>query len=297
MKRSDLRDLLVLAALWGASFLFMRITAPAFGPWAMAALRVTGAALLLLPVVRWRGEWPVLRQHWRTLLVVGIANSALPFALFGYASLHLTGGLASIFNASTPLFGALIAWVWLKDKLTPWRVAGLCIGFVGVGGLVLSRSTVGLTSDSTGSATLAVAACIAAPLMYGFAANYAKRYLQGLPSMVVAAGSQASAALALAVPAVLTWPAALPGATPWLAMLALSAFSTALAYVLYFRIINSAGAPIAMTVTYLVPAFAVAWGAMFLGETITLPMVLGCGIILLGTALATGLLPRRRSGA
>jgi len=103
VKRSDLRDLLVLAALWGASFLFMRITAPAFGPWAMAALRVTGAALLLLPVVRWRGEWPMLVRHWRTLLVVGIANSALPFALFGYASLHLTGGLASIFNASTPL--------------------------------------------------------------------------------------------------------------------------------------------------------------------------------------------------
>lgn len=294
MRRSDLRDLMVLAALWGASFLFMRITAPAFGPWAMAALRVTGAALLLLPVVRWRGEWPALARHWRALLVVGIANSALPFALFGYASLYLSGGLSAIFNAATPLFGALIAWAWLHDRLTPWRVAGLGIGFVGVGGLVLSRTSAGLTGDSTG-ATLAVAACIAAPVMYGFAANFTKRYLQGVPSMVVAAGSQASAALALAVPAALTWPATPPGAAPWLMMLALSAFSTALAYVLYFRIIKNAGAAIAMTVTYLVPAFAVVWGAMFLGEALTLPMLIGCGIILLGTALATGLLPLRQA--
>jgi len=293
MKGSDLRDLVLLAALWGASFLFMRIAAPAFGPLAMAGVRVAGAALLLLPVLRWRGEWPALRQHWRALAVVGITNSALPFALFGYAALHLTGGLAAIFNAATPLFGALIAWAWLRESLTPWRVLGLAVGFVGVAGLALVKAG-GASGNSAGGPVLAIVACLAAPLMYGFSASFTRRRLAGVPAMTVAAGSQLSAALVLAVPAALTWPLVTPPALAWLMLLALSALSTGLAYVLYFRLIANAGPANAMTVTYLVPAFAVAWGAMFLGETLTWQMVLGCAVILLGTALATGLLPLRR---
>jgi drug/metabolite transporter (DMT)-like permease len=289
MRPGDLRDLVLLAALWGASFLFMRVTAPAFGPLAMAGVRVAGAALLLLPVLRWRGEWPALRRHWRALAVVGLTNSALPFALFGYAALHLTGGLAAIFNAATPLFGALIAWAWLRELLTPWRVLGLVVGFVGVAGLALVKAG----DTSAGGPVLAIGACLAGPLMYGFSASFTRRRLAGVPSMAVAAGSQLSAALALAVPAALTWPAVAPAPGAWLMLLALSALCTGLAYVLYFRLIANAGPANAMTVTYLVPAFAVAWGALFLGETLTWPMVLGCAVILLGTALATGLLPPR----
>lgn len=291
MKRKNLLDLLLLAALWGGSFLFMRITAPAFGPWAMAGLRVAGAALLLLPVVHWRGDWAQLRAHWPALAVVGLTNSALPFALFGYAALHLTGGLSAIFNAATPLFGALFAWLWLREALTGWRVAGLALGFVGVAGLVMARTQVGL-ADGAG---LAVLACLLAPVLYGFSANFAKRHLATAPSMVVAAGSQTAAALALALPAALTWPAASPGVQAWAMMLALSVLSTGLAYVLFFRLIARAGPAFALTVTYLVPLFAVVWGALFLGESLTLPMALGCAVILLGTALATGLLPRHRS--
>lgn len=289
MKPSDLRDLLLLAALWGASFLFMRITAPAFGPLAMAALRVAGAALLLLPLLHWRGQSAALKAHWPALAVVGLTNSALPFALFGFAALHLTGGLAAIFNAATPLFGALIAWLWLREALTPWRIAGLMVGFAGVAGLALLRAG----AATQGGPMLAVLACLLAPLLYGFSASYTRRRLTGVPSMAVAAGSQAFAALSLALPALLTWPATPPSANAWLMLGLLSALCTGLAYVLYFRLIANAGAANAMTVTYLVPAFAVAWGALFLGEALTLPMVLGCAVILLGTALATGMLPRR----
>jgi drug/metabolite transporter (DMT)-like permease len=285
-----MRDLVMLAALWGASFLFMRVTAPAFGPLAMAGVRVSGAALLLSPVLRWRGEWPALRQHWPALAAVGLTNSALPFALFGYAALHLTGGLAAIFNAATPLFGALIAWAWLRERLTPWRILGLVVGFVGVAGLALVKAG----DTRAGGPALAVLACLAAPLMYGFSASFTRRRLAGVPSMAVAAGSQLSAALALAVPAALTWPAVAPPPSAWLMLLALSALCTGLAYVLYLRLIANAGPANAMTVTYLVPAFAVAWDALFLGETLTWQMVLGCAVILLGTALATGLLPLRR---
>jgi drug/metabolite transporter (DMT)-like permease len=132
-------------------------------------------------------------------------------------------------------------------------------------------------------------------VLYGLSANVAKRHLATAPSMVVAAGSQTAAALALALPAALTWPAASPSVHAWAMMLALSVLSTGLAYVLFFRLIARAGPAFALTVTYLVPLFAVVWGALFLGETLTLPMALGCAVILLGTALATGLLQEHRS--
>ena len=296
MKTSHWRDLLLLSALWGASFLFMRITAPEFGPVAMAALRVAGASLLLLPLLAWRGELAALGAHWPRLLVVGLTNSALPFALFGYAALQLSGGLAAIFNAATPLFGALIAWAWLHERLSRWRIAGLLLGFVGVAGLAWVKSGVaagGAAGGATvGGPALAVAACLLAPLLYGFAACYTRRYLAGVPPIAAATGSQLFAALALAVPAALTWPAKAPGAQAWAMMALLATLCTGLAYILYFRLIAGAGANFAMTVTYLVPAFAVAWGAMFIGEQLTAAMLLGCAVILIGTALATGLLPR-----
>jgi len=289
LKRTDIRDLLLLAALWGASFLFMRITAPAFGPVAMAALRVAGATLFLLPLLVLRGELAALRAHWPSLLVVGITNSALPFTLFGFASLHLTGGLAAVFNAATPLFGALVAWLWLREPLKGWRIVGLVTGFVGVAALAGVKAA----GATVGGPTLAVLACLVAPLLYGFSACYTRRHLRGAPTLAVATGSQLFAALVLAGPAMLSWPALNPGLLDWAMLALLAVLCTGLAYILYFRLIANAGAANAMTVTFLVPAFAVAWGAVFLDERVTLPMVLGCAVILLGTALATGLLPRR----
>ncbi|GAP36825.1 DMT family transporter [Piscinibacter sakaiensis] len=287
MRRADLLDLVLLAALWGGSFLFTRIAAPAFGPLPVAGLRVAGAALVLLPLLAWRGETAALGRHWRPLLLVGLSTSALPFALYAYAALRLNAGLASIFNAATPLFAALIAWAWLGDRPSRPRVLGLVIGFLGVFGLAWSKA--GLAVDGEPGLALAVAACIVATLSYGYAATATKRFLSGAPSLAVAAGSQLAATLLLAGPAALTWPARSPGPLAWFAVAALAFASTGLAYLLYFRLIARVGPARAVTVTFLVPAFAVAWGALFLGETLTLPMVAGCGVILFGTALAVGL--------
>jgi drug/metabolite transporter (DMT)-like permease len=292
MKRSDLVDLLALAALWGASFLFMRVAAPQFGALPLAGLRVAGAALVLLALLGWRGELGLLRRHARPLFAVGLTNSALPFALFGYAALHLSAGLASIFNAAAPLFGALIAWAWLRDRLTPWRVAGLGLGFAGVAGLAWSK-----LGAVHGGPAWAVAACLTAPMLYGFSASFTKRHLAGVPALAQATGSQVFAAVVLAVPTAWAWPDVLPGAQAWLMLAVLAVACTGLAYVLYFRLIRNVGPARAITVTFLIPAFALLWGGVFLDETVTWPMLVGCAVILAGTALATGLLPRAATPA
>jgi len=143
LRPRDFAELLALAALWGASFLFMRIAAPAFGPVVLAALRVAGAALLLVPLLAARGQMPELGRHWRAIAIVGLVNSALPFLCFAYAALSINAGLSAIFNSATPLFAAMIAWSWLADRMTPARVLGLAIEAVNLGyGVVVPRDTV-----------------------------------------------------------------------------------------------------------------------------------------------------------
>ena len=285
MKTSDLSELVGLAALWGASFLFMRLGAAEFGPVALAAVRVGGAALVLLPLLRWRGQFGELRRHWRSIFVVGITNSAVPFLCFSYAALSITAGLSSIFNASTPLFAAVIGWWWLKDRPSGPRIAGLAIGFAGVLGLAWEKA-----SFKPGGSGWAIVACLAAALMYGLSANYTKRRLQGVAPLAVAAGSQLSAALALALPALWWWPAAMPSARAWAMVALLAVLCTGVAYLMYFRLIAHVGPANAITVTFLIPAFAVLWGWLFLAEPLTAAMAVGCAVILLGTALATGVL-------
>jgi drug/metabolite transporter (DMT)-like permease len=291
MRRRDLGELLLLAAIWGASFLFMRLGAAQFGAVPLSWLRVALASLVLLPLLAWRGEWRALRRHWKPIFVVGVTNSALPFALFSYALLSITASLSSIFNSASPLFAALIAWVWLADRLSAPRVAGLVIGFAGVLGLAADRAAPSTHAEGA-QALLAILACLAATLAYGFSVNFTKRYLAGVPPLALAAGSQLAAAVALAVPALALWPDILPGAAAWLNVTGLAVLCTGFAYLLYFRLIANAGPANAIAVTYLIPAFAVLWGGLFLGERPTAAMLAGCAVILLGTALATGLLPR-----
>lgn len=287
-------EFILLAALWGASFLFLRAGAMAFGPLPTALLRVGIAVLVLLPLVAWGGQWRVLRRHAGPILMAGLLNSGLPFALFGFAVLHISTGLSSILNATTPLWGALVAWLWLGDRPGTSRLVGLVIGFVGVG--LLSWLQAGFSSSAS---ALAVAACLGATLCYGIAGSYTKRYLTGVHPMATAAGSQVGASLALAGPALvqmppLTGPQA-PPTTAWVAVLCLGLLCTALAYVLYFRLIERAGPARALTVTFLIPVFAIAYGVMFLGEQLTGSM-LACGaLVVAGTALATGVWPVGRS--
>lgn len=299
MKSRDLTDLLLLAALWGGSFLFMRMVVPAFGPVALAFVRVAGATLLLLPLLLLRGDVAVLRPHWRHLGVVGLTNSALPFMCFGFAAYTLPAGLSAIFNAATPLTTAVIAWAWLGVPLNRWRSAGLALGFASVAGLAIYKSMAAPASNSLqfdGRTALAIAACLAGALLYGHAANYAKRHLAGLPAMAMAAGTQLAAALALALPAALSWPAVNPSLLEWAMAAALALLASGLAYILYFRLITRVGPTQASTVTFLVPVFASLWGALVLGERVTLPMLIGGALILAGTSLVLGLLPRPKRG-
>lgn len=290
MRPRDLAELLTLAALWGASFLFMRMGAGEFGAVALAATRGAGAILLLLPLLLWQRQIGALRAHWRPIFILGITNSALPFLAYSYAALSITAGLSAIFNAASPLFAAVIAALWLKDRLTPARMLGLAIGFGGVVWLAWDKA-----SFKPGGSGWAVVACVAATMLYGFSANYTKRMLAGVPPMAVAAGSQLSAALVLALPAWIWWPAAAPSAVAWWAAGLLAVVCTGAAYVLYFRLIAHVGPANAITVTFLIPVFAVAWGWLLLDEALTPAMAVGCAVIVLGTGLVTGVIrPMRK---
>ncbi len=293
MKPADLAELVTLAAIWGASFLFMRLGAGEFGPVALAAVRVSGATLVLLPLLAARGQVGELRRHWRTIFVVGALNSALPFLCFSYAALSISAGLSSIFNASTPLWGALIAWAWLRERPTLARTLGLAIGFAGVVGLAWEKA-----SFKPGGSGWAILACLVAAMLYGLSANYTKKRLHGVPPLALATGSQLSAAVLLALPALWWWPATLPSPRAWAMVGLLALLCTGIAYLLFFRLIAHVGATNAISVTFLIPAFAVLWGWVFLAEPLTPAMAAGCAVILLGTALATGVLaPRWLGGA
>ena len=282
-------DFVLLSAIWGASFLFTRLAVVEFGALPTASMRVTIAALFLLPLLWLRGQAGVLRQHWKAVLFVGTFNSGIPFALYSFALLAITTGLSAILNATVPLFGAVVAWVWLKDRPAASRVLGLIIGFAGVALLAWDKAS--FKPDASGIAPAwAVLACLAATVCYGISASYAKRFLGGLPPLVTATGSQLGATLILALPAAWLWPARPPGLTAWLALLAVGVVCTGLAYILYFRLIERAGPARALAVTFVVPVFAVFYGAVLLGESVT-PWMLLCGaIIVCGTALSTGLL-------
>lgn len=283
-------DFLLLSAIWGSSFLFMRLALPEFGALPTAGARVLLGALFLLPLVLWRGQGPVLRQHWRHALAVGVLNSGLPFVCFAYALASITTGLSAILNATTPLFGALVAWWWFGDRLNASRLLGLGLGFIGVALLAGGGAPLLPGQGRQGTPWLAILACLVATLCYGIAASFARRYLAGLPSLVTAAGSQLGASLFLLLPTLWALPAQMPGTRAWLAMLACGLLCTGLAYLLYFRLIARAGPARALTVTFAVPVFAIAYGVLFLNEPVT-PAMVGCGLIIVcGTALSVGLL-------
>lgn len=296
-------EFVLLAALWGASFLFMHLGAAEFGAVPTAGLRVAFGTLFLLPVFLLPGVWGQFRRHAGAILFVGLLNSALPFALYAFAVLHIATGISAILNATVPLSGALVAWLWLKDRPGGLRSLGLLIGFAGVALLVLGKSgfnpAMAPAAGSMGLTLLAMGACLLATLCYGLAASFTKRHLAGIHPMATAAGSQIGASLVLVVPTLWFWPQQPVSSTAWWAVIALGLLCTAVAYVLFFRIIEAAGPAKALTVTFLVPVFALFYGALFLSETIT-GWTLICGaVILVGTALSTGLVrwPARKAPA
>jgi drug/metabolite transporter (DMT)-like permease len=286
----------LLAAIWGSSFMFMRLGTVEFGALPTAGVRVAIAALFLLPLLLWRGLGPQLSLHWKKTFFVGLLNSGIPFACFSYALLSISTGLSSVLNATVPLFGALVAWYWLKDRPSGMRILGLVIGFLGVALLAWDKAS--FKPDVSGLATgWAVLACLLACLCYGIAASYTKRHLSGLPALVTATGSQLGATLGLALPTVWLWPQRMPGTGAWLALLAVGVLCTGVAYILYFRLIENIGPARSLAVTFVVPVFAVIYGTIFLHEAVSLWMVFCGAIIICGTALSANLLQLRGKNA
>jgi drug/metabolite transporter (DMT)-like permease len=219
-------------------------------------------------------------------------STAIPFILFGWATLTLTAGITSVLNATTPMFGAIVAFLWLKDKLSLSAVFGLVLGFVGVYFLMFDKLVI--AQEDVMLPTLAV---MLASLCYGISANITKRYLTGVKPLALATGSQVSATLVLLPISLFFIPETMPSDSAMLSVLLLGILCTGIAYVIFFRLITFLGPTKAISVTYLIPVFGLFWGVIFLNEIITSWMMLGCAFVLTGVALTTGAIKLKKRSA
>ena len=293
MAPRDAVDLVLLGALWGAAFLFTRIAVPEFGPVALILVRAMVAALVLSALLAARGGLREARANARALAILGALNTAVPFTLFAFATVTLPAGLSSVLNATVPLFGAVIGVGWLGERMSAVRIAGLLTGFAGV--IVLAWGRLAAAGDR-----LAVLAALAATVLYALAAHYTRRRLGGVTPIAVATGSLIAATVLMLPFGAAFWPVANPSALAWACAVALGIGCTALAYLLYFRLIARLGAVAALAVTYLIPVFGVTWGAIFLGERLPASAFTGALLVLAGVALttrATGLPARGQAKA
>lgn len=282
MRPADVARLLALAAIWGASFIFVRVLAPTIGALPTAAGRVLLGGAALVAYAAAIGAHSNLRRFGRAYIVIGIVNSAIPFLLYALAALHLPASYSVILNAATPLFGALLATVWLDEPITRRKVIAMLSGCLGVA--LVSRA---------GAATMdvwfgwSVAACLGAAFCYAAAGIYLKRRAADAAPLAVAGWSQLAAAAVLLPPTLVTAePAHWQAITdPVLAanLLALALVCSGLAYLLYYRLLRDVGPTRAFTVTFLMPLFGMLWGVLFLHEEITPAMLAGCALIVGGT--------------
>lgn len=290
MKTSDILILILLGAIWGGSFIFMRIISPVLGPLVTTELRVLIGGLALVGYFRIIKFDMQFRQYWKQYLFIGAINSATPFFMYSFAALYIPASYSAILNSSAPLWSAILSVFWLGEKLTLPRSLGLLIG---AGGVFLVANVPPPEVDS--GFLLAVFACLLATLCYGFAAVWIKRFGKMLKPMGIAGATQIMAALVL-LPAVPAYP--IRGeVTPniVLNLLGLAIICSAVAYLFYFKLIADIGPTKALTVTFLMPLFGIIWGMLFLGEELTAPMLAGMALILLGTGLVLNIIRLPRS--
>ncbi|QBY05427.1 EamA/RhaT family transporter [Thalassotalea sp. HSM 43] len=280
--------LILLAAIWGASFMFMRVATPEMGPIALIGFRALIGFATLLPFLLFRRGFADLRRHWQGIFIVGMTNTAIPFVLLAYATLTLSAGLTSILNATAPIFAALVGFVWLKQRLTINKTTGLMLGFIGI--LTLFAGKGDFAIDAT---AIAIFAGLIAGLNYGFAACYTGKYLSKVNSMSVAVGSQFFAALVYLPILPFFMPEQAISEQAIVATIVLGAICTALAYIIYFYLIKEVGPDKSISVAYLIPVFGVFWGMIFLDEQLTMSMLIGAVLILAGVGMTTGVLKRK----
>ena len=287
----QLTALLALAALWGASYIFIRVAVEPIGPVLLMFIRAAMTAAILLAYARARRIQLNIREHWRKFLVLGFFGSALPFTLIAWAELTVTGSMAAILMSTTPLFTAFVAAVGLGEPLTPYKLIGALLGIVGVS-ITVGGSPLALNPEVI-AATLAL---LAATLSYATGGVFAKRFLGGLDNLSMSTGQLLSAAIILAPLSAFDLPVhELPATAVW-ATLALVVLCTAFAYQLYYYLVISAGPLQALTVTLLIPVFGLIWGALLLDESISAGMIGGLVIVLVSVGLVTGMIaPGKRA--
>jgi drug/metabolite transporter (DMT)-like permease len=289
MNRSDWLILVALALIWGSAFFFISVAVHAMPPLTYVWLRLTIAASGLWLFLWWKGDGIALPPSvWGSILLLALLNNAIPFALFGWGQTHIASGLASILNATTPIWGVVVAHVFTDDeRMNPRKIAGVLLGFGGVA-MMIGPSLL----SNVGTSALAQLACVAAAFSYALAAVWARRFRRmGIPPMTVTTGQLSAGALVMLPVAFIIdrpWTHAFPGLGPLAALSALALLCTAFAYVLYFRLIDHAGATNALLVTLLVPPTAILLGALFLGEALAPQDFLGLALIALGLAAIDG---------
>lgn len=270
--------------MWGASYLFMRHAVAHFGPALMIEIRVLVGGLVLLGVCAASGQSVGWRRHWPDYLFVGAIGIAVPFLLIAQALTVIDASTAAILNALAPLFAAIVASVWIRDPLTPAKVGGIALCLLGTAVLV------GWTpAPATGRELFAASFSVLATAIYGFTIVYTKVRLASAAPLGISAGTLLMAAVALAPFTPTTRDLAVVPAIAWGSVLGLALVSTAIAFILYYRLIADVGPVKAITVTLLVPIFGMAWGVLFLGEPVTPGRIAGCAIILAGCSLILGL--------
>ena len=281
--------LILLSSMWGLSFIFMRVAVPEFGPVPLILVRLGVGALLLLPLLMTVRYITLVWQNKGKLFLLGLVNHVLPFCLLALATTRLEAGFTSLINATTPIFTAILGALFFMTPIQRQQYIGLALAFFGV--YVLSANRLDFQLGGDGWFILAV---MGGTFCYGIATNYSRQHLSHLPVRVLAAGSVLMSGLILLIPGLLLWPSEPISNLAWGNGLALAFLSTAVAFLLYFGLLNSAGATATSTVTFLVPVSTLIWGFFLLGEVLTLQMLIGMIITLLGTAIATKMLPLKR---
>lgn len=288
MKTRHFAQLIALSALWGASFMFLRIATPALGPMLLAGLRVVLALVTLAIIMRALGQrWPW--RHWRELLLLGVFTVALPFLLYAWAALRLPAGYSALLNTTAVLFGTLAAAVLKEDTLTPHKLIGCALGFVGVG-LIVQLGPVKLD----GPTLVAVVACILAAASYGASTPYMKRATTRMEPLAIAAGIHATSLLLLAPGAAWGWPQAHFTPTALMALGVLGVITSGTAYWIHLRILRHVSPVAAISPAFMIPIFGVTWGHLFLGEELSSGLFIGGALVLVATGLVTGFNPLRR---
>lgn len=289
MDKGDWAILAILAIIWGGAFLFIGVAVRHVPPLTYVALRLIIAAAAMWAFLKFKGHRLGLpREVWGSILLLALLNNALPFTLFGWSQTHIASGLAAILNATTPIWGVIVAHFLTRDeRMSPRKVGGVLLGFGGVATMIGPTLLANI-----GTGALAQIACMTASLSYALAAVWARRFKrQGLSPMSVTTG-QLTAGAAMMLPLALfidqPWTRAFPPLTAWGAIIALALACTAFGYVLYFKLIDSAGATNALLVTLLVPPVAILLGSLFLGETLAPQDFIGLGLIALGLAAIDG---------